>query len=243
MQDREINEVFDKAYSQMGKEYRKKFPVWEWSDTLENFYLSRIIEKYRPETVVDAGCGPCNKLYLLKEKVKFIVGFDYSEMGLKICKDFTPLVFRGSITDIPLKTSHFDMVYSIQVISLLPSWEHIEKSFKECARILKTGGICVTVDYRLGGFLKKKFDPVKTENYSIPRWGFTKEDYIKLARISGLELIKVGTIFNFKPRLIKRFPPIQHLWMALDYLAFNFGFMKGLYLLGIFKKTNKAMLP
>ncbi|MFZ8846828.1 MAG: hypothetical protein ACO2O6_06495 [Candidatus Hydrothermia bacterium] len=109
--------------------------------------------------------------------------------------------------------------------------------FFEISRVLKRNGIFITINYRLGGRSKERYCPIKeNEKVVLHRWAFTNEDYEMLAKKNSLKLIRFGTILNFKPRLIGRFPSLKPILAYLDYFMFKFHYRKGLYLVGVFKK-------
>lgn len=209
--------------------------IWHWSNVVESFYLKKFIKHYDVKgLILDAGCGVGLKMEHLKSYK--VIGFDYSFEGLKVAKELKFPLVQASVHKIPFKSNIFDFVYCFQVIQHLPNWEYIELSFSEISRILKRNGIFITINYRLGGRLKERYYPVKEEKTILHRWAFTKEDYEVLARKNSLKLINYGTILNFKPRLIGRFPYLKPILAYLDYIMFKFKYKKGLYLVGVFKK-------
>ncbi len=229
----EVKNVFDKLY----KERKRNLPeIWHWPNVVESLYLKKFIKSYNIKgLVLDAGCGVGLKMEHLKHYK--VIGFDYSFEGLKVAKELKFPLVQSSIHKIPFKDNVFDFVYSFQVIQHLPTWEYIELSFSEISRVLKRNGVFITINYRLGGRLKERYNPIKeNEKVVLHRWAFTKEDYEMLAKKNSLKLIRYGTILNFKPRLIGRFPFLKPILAYLDYFMFKFNYKKGLYLVGVFKK-------
>jgi len=230
----EVKQFFDEIYTTKGK----NLPFsWQWSNYIEILYLKRLAGEYKINgLVLDAGCGVGLKMEHLKHYK--VIGFDYSFEGLKVAKELKFPLVQSSIHKIPFKDNVFDFVYSFQVIQHLPTWDYIELSFSEISRVLKRNGVFITINYRLGGRLEERYYPIKeNEKVVLHRWAFTKEDYEMLAKKNSLKLIRYGTILNFKPRLIGRFPSLKPVLAYLDYIMFKFNYKKGLYLVGVFKKV------
>lgn len=227
-----VKNIYDKTY----KEYGKNLPnIWLWPNELENFYLKNIIKKIKPKLILDAGCGVGLKLINLRNYNVF--GFDYSFEGLKICKVDGFRIFQASVHKIPIKDETFDFIFSFQVIQHLLDWDHIKTAFKEISRILKRGGYFLSTNYRLYGKLEKRYLPVIENGNILHRWAFTIEDYEKLSKEANLELVKVGTILNIKPKGVGKFPFLKSIYKFIDYQLFNLGYSKGKYLVGLFKKV------
>jgi len=228
---KEVKKLFDDLF----KKYNENLPSdWLYSNEFESFYLKKIINKIKPKFILDAGCGICLKMKLLKNYK--VIGFDYSISALEICKKYNFNVVNASIHQIPFKNETFDFVYCFQVIQHLPSWEYIELSFKEISRILKTNGYFLTINYRLYGRLKEKFSPMYENDKLLYRWAFDFKDYFELSKKFNLKVLKIGTILNFKPKGIGKFPFLKSAYKIIDYYLFKFGYKRGLYLVGLFKK-------
>lgn len=231
---KEVRKLYDEIY----RKYKKDLPsIWLWSNELENYYIKKTVDKVKPKLILDAGCGVGLKLENLRNYNT--IGFDYSIEGVKICKEQGFKVVQASVHQIPFKGDIFDFVISFQVIQHLADLELVRLSFLEISRVLKKGGYFITVNYRLGGKLKERYMPIE-ENGKIvlPRWAFTVEDYINLAKESDLKIVKLGTILNIKPRGIGRFPFLKSFYKFVDFSMFKFGFKGGLYLVGIFQKKR-----
>lgn len=230
----EVKNLYDKIYKESG---RNLPGFWHWPNIVESLYLKQCLKHYNINgLILDAGCGVGLKMEHLKHYK--VIGMDYSLEGLKVAKELKFPLVQASVHKLPFKDNVFDFAYSFEVLQHLPNWEYIDISFSEISRVLKRNGIFVTVNYRLGGRLKERYAPVKENGKVIlPRWAFTNEDYEILAKKNSLKLIKFGTILNFKPRLIGRFPILKPILAYLDYLMFKFNYGEGLYLFGIFKKV------
>ncbi len=232
---REVRYLFDRIYREKG---RNLPGFWHWPNFVETYYLRRLIRKYKRGLILDAGCGVGLKMESLKGYR--VIGLDYSFEGLKVAKELNLPLFQASICFLPFKDETFDLVYGFQVIQHLPDWNLIELSFSEISRVLKKGGIFITSNYRLGGMLKERYQPViEGKRVILPRWAFEEEDY----RVSGeknfLKLVRCGSILNIKPRLIGRLPFTKSIWATLDYMLFKPKYNRGSYLFGVFMKIGR----
>jgi SAM-dependent methyltransferase len=87
--------------------------------------------------VFEAGCGTG---LLLREAAKFArtaVGLDLSRGMLGPARERGLRVVQGSLTDVPLPTASFDLVYSMKVLAHVPP---IERAVAELARLVRPGG-------------------------------------------------------------------------------------------------------
>ncbi len=228
---KEVKILFDNQY----KTYGKNLPqIWLYSNLIENYYLRNIIDSIKPKLILDAGCGVGLKLENLRNYN--VIGFDYSFEAVKICKNDKFKVVQASVHQIPFKNEIFDFVFSFQVIQHLPNWDYISLAFKEISRVLKKDGYFLTINYRLGGRLKERYMPIKEDDKTLHRWAFDFKDYENLAKENHLEIIKIGTILNLKPKGIGKFPFLKKFYQFADYQMFKFGYKRGLYLIGLFRK-------
>ena len=108
-------------------------------------WIDQVIKEnlnYSSKNVAELGCGGGFLSNGLASYGHTITGIDLSEESLKIAKmyDKTKSVsyLKGDVTDCPLPSSQFDVVFSFDVI------EHVinpEKIVSEAYRLLKPGGI------------------------------------------------------------------------------------------------------
>ncbi len=228
-----VKNFFENLFSKAGKNLPQ---IWYWPNEVESYYLLKIISKIKPKFILDAGCGVGLKLEKLRKYN--VIGFDYAFSAVRICKNDGFKVIQASIHKIPFKDNTFDFVYCFQVIQHLPDWQYIKLAFKEVSRILKTNGYFLTINYRLGGRLKERYMPIRENNNILHRWAFDFNDYINLAKENNLDIVKVGTILNIKPKGIGRIKALKEFYKFIDYSLFNFNYKKGLYLVGLFKKKK-----
>lgn len=106
-----------------------------------------ILDAYYKDTdqlnLLDAGCGTGIMLSWLRAYSAHtpVVGIDFSSEALRFCKtrrqDF---ILRASITDLPLKSNHFDLVTCLDVICQLPADGSDRRALSELFRVLKPEG-------------------------------------------------------------------------------------------------------
>jgi SAM-dependent methyltransferase len=97
-----------------------------------------LVRKYGAgRDVFEAGCGTG---LLLREAATFArsaVGLDLSRGMLGPARERGLRVVQGSLTDVPLPTASFDLVYSMKVLAHVPP---IERALAELGRLVRPGG-------------------------------------------------------------------------------------------------------
>lgn len=100
--------------------------------------LARATAGITAPRILDCGCGTGSNLEMLKPYGDAI-GFDLTRVGPEFAKAHGHRVAQASISDIPFKSSTFDLVTSFDVFQTLP--DVVERSgIAEIARVLKPGG-------------------------------------------------------------------------------------------------------
>jgi SAM-dependent methyltransferase len=100
--------------------------------------LARATAGLTAARILDCGCGTGSNLEMLRPYGN-AVGFDLTRIGTEFAKAHGHRVAQASISDIPFRTGHFDLVTSFDVFQVLP--DAVEQSaIVEMARVLKPGG-------------------------------------------------------------------------------------------------------
>jgi len=100
--------------------------------------LARATAGLTAARILDCGCGTGSNLEMLKPYGD-AVGFDLTRIGTEFARAHGHRVAQASISDIPFRTGHFDLVTSFDVFQVLP--DAVEQSaIVEMARVLKPGG-------------------------------------------------------------------------------------------------------
>ena len=100
--------------------------------------LARATAGLTAARILDCGCGTGSNLEMLKPYGN-AVGFDLTRIGTEFARAHGHRVAQASISDIPFRTGHFDLVTSFDVFQVLP--EAVEQSaIVEMGRVLKPGG-------------------------------------------------------------------------------------------------------
>ena len=100
--------------------------------------LARATAGLTAARILDCGCGTGSNLEMLKPYGNAI-GFDLTRIGTEFARAHGHRVARASISDIPFRTGHFDLVTSFDVFQVLP--DAVEQSaIVEMGRVLKPGG-------------------------------------------------------------------------------------------------------
>jgi SAM-dependent methyltransferase len=87
--------------------------------------------------VFEAGCGTGLLLREAAEVARSAVGLDLSRGMLAPARARGLRVVQGSLTDVPLPSASFDLVYSMKVLAHIPP---IERAVAELARLVRPGG-------------------------------------------------------------------------------------------------------
>jgi ubiquinone/menaquinone biosynthesis C-methylase UbiE len=136
--------MLDKNLIERFENYMEKFPELY-------FYLSKIVKRFLPESVVkplivDLGVGPGLLSFEMSKQIPdaLILGVDPSKEMLNFAREkiktenFKAVI--GSSEKIPLESKKADIVVSRFTLTY---WDSLEKGFKEIRRILKPGGTLV----------------------------------------------------------------------------------------------------
>ena len=100
--------------------------------------LARATAGLTAARILDCGCGTGSNLEMLKPYGN-AVGFDLTRIGTEFARAHGHRVAQASISDIPFRTGHFDLVTSFDVFQVLP--DAVEQSaIVEMGRVLKPGG-------------------------------------------------------------------------------------------------------
>ncbi len=87
--------------------------------------------------VFEAGCGTGLLLREAARVARTAVGLDLSRGMLEPARARGLSVLQGSLTDVPLPSETFDLVYSMKVLAHVPP---IEAAVAELARLVRPGG-------------------------------------------------------------------------------------------------------
>lgn len=115
----------------------------------QRYRLRKVLEIYDPgkeERVLDLGCGWGTFSFALGGRVAEIVGLDFSEKSIELCRERLAreprpgLRFvRADATDTGLPAAHFDVVLAADLFEHLYP-EQTRSVLDECRRVLKRGG-------------------------------------------------------------------------------------------------------
>ena len=109
-------------------------------------FIFREIEKHRPKTILDIGCGrgfylKTISLYTFPQEIHGIdINREYLEKAKRICSDKRIKVKQGSIYKLSYRDNYFDFIICSEVL------EHLsddEKALLEVKRVLKPSGFLI----------------------------------------------------------------------------------------------------
>ena len=183
--------------------------------------------------VFEAGCGTGLLLREAAAVARSAVGLDLSRGMLRAARDRGLRVVQGSLTDVPLPSASFDVVYSMKVLAHVPP---IERAVAELARLVRPGGHLLLEFYnpfslrylakRLGGPGRIAADGT-TENDV-----YTRFDTLARARSylpAGVDLITVRGVRVVTPSShVFRVPQLARLFAWAERAACDLPFLRNL---------------
>jgi ubiquinone/menaquinone biosynthesis C-methylase UbiE len=173
--------------------------------------------------VFEAGCGTGLLLREAANVARSAVGLDLSRGMLAPARARGLKVVQGSLTDVPLPSASFDLVYSMKVLAHVPP---IERAVAELARLTRPGGYLWLEFYnpRSLRFLAKLVaGPGHIAAGTTEKHVFTRFD--TLARAQGylppdVELVAVRGVRVVTPTSkVFAFPPLGRLFTWAERVA------------------------
>jgi SAM-dependent methyltransferase len=132
--------------------------------------------------VFEAGCGTGLLLQHTASFARSAVGLDLSRGMLGPARARGLRVVQGSLTDIPLPSASFDLVYSMKVLAHVPP---IERAVAELARLCRPGGHLLLEFYNpwsLRYLAKRLGGPGKIAEGTTEKDVYTRFDTLTAAR-------------------------------------------------------------
>jgi len=197
--------------------------------------------------VFEAGCGTGLLLREAALVARSAVGLDLSRGMLRPARDRGLKVVQGSLTDVPLPSASFDVVYSMKVLAHVPP---IEQAVAELARLVRPGGHLLLEFYnplslrylakRLGGPGKIAGDGTDESHV------YTRFDRLDRARSylpPGVELRAVRGVRVVTPSShVFAYPPLGRLFAWAEHIACDAPLLRNLggFLILVAQKTGGA---
>jgi ubiquinone/menaquinone biosynthesis C-methylase UbiE len=149
-------------------------PTASWSDVRVMELEQREILRYLDDgdKVLDVGCGNgCTTIKIAEQKRLWMRGVDCVPAMLQqaqrnLMRRRSNVKGRlsfsaGNITNLREKSNQFDKLIAIRVVINLDSWEQQLGALRECARVLKTGGLLLLSDATTQGW--RNLNRLRTE--------------------------------------------------------------------------------
>lgn len=205
------NEVL-KWNSLYGKELKHKKSWGIFQKSLQKRAQKRletclsIIRQYKPEKVLDVGCGTgAYGSKIIKEGMNWN-GMDISMKMLKHCREnldglgsMPPLV-SGSLLQLPIKPNHFDMILNIGVLSYFKRSD-VEKGLRELFRALKPSGILITQSISIDPitWIRSRLPLFSPRPVRVPGPLYPYSPHIikKVLKETGFSIIDIVTLYKY----------------------------------------------
>jgi SAM-dependent methyltransferase len=197
--------------------------------------------------VFEAGCGTGLLLREAAGVARSAVGLDLSRGMLRPAQARGLRVVQGTLTDLPLPSASFDLVYSMKVLAHVPP---IERAVAELARLVRPGGHLLLEFYnplslrylakRLGGAGQIAVDGTTEKDV------FTRFDRLARARSylpPELEVVGMRGVRIFTPTSgVFAFPPLGRLFSWAEHAACDAPLLRnfGGFLILIARKRGAA---
>ncbi len=181
---------------------------------LEENVTLELIDQVQGMRVLDLGCGTGRYCVLLAERGASVVGVDPALQMIKQAKRKTVgfpgiQLFHGTLDQMNFPDGSFDLAVSALTLSHIPD---LEPTFREVARVLKSGGWMVISDihpyWPVSGHDYVEFFDETGKEFRIPEYPHLIEEYWQLFKKYGmyLEEIREPKIWN---KLISQFPTLE----------------------------------
>jgi ubiquinone/menaquinone biosynthesis C-methylase UbiE len=234
---KQIRKFREKEKEPFGSFQIKVMGRW-WSEVELKNVFNALALKGR-EKILDAGCADGRLIEYIQKRFPSckLCGIDFALNPMRqiLKKDLIACLVCGDVVSLPLKDLTFDLVASIEVIFMLPSYEQRIMALKEFHRVLKEkGSVIITVDnYKTWygeidgekeGFFKSAPD--------LYAYLYEPEELKEDLEKAGFTVVKVVGINNLPRRYLNR---LKKLGVFLDLFISNFfknlSFKRGSYLL------------
>ncbi|GMW01802.1 MAG: hypothetical protein AMXMBFR84_29390 [Candidatus Hydrogenedentota bacterium] len=142
-------------------------PVASWSDTpVMDLEIREIISRIKDgDKVLDVGCANgFSTVQFAASRSVDILGLDYIPQMIDAAKERLKRMDGnllgnvrfdvGDITSLQCESSQFDVAIAIRVLINLETWDNQVKGIRECARVVKPGGIVMFSEATLQGWNK-----------------------------------------------------------------------------------------
>ena len=120
-----FHHVIVNNYSKFQRTYWEVF--WRMENRCESDddlnIISKIIDKYQPTSILDAGCGSGRLFGLYRQKgIKDVIGVDISVKALKMANKRSPEIktIRSRLEDLNFESKRFDLTISSRALEHIP---------------------------------------------------------------------------------------------------------------------------
>lgn len=181
---------WEKDYQNKGINAQRKYP----NTDLISFVLSNFKEGNK---VLEVGCGSGANIWFLAENGLEVYGIDFSDTGLKLCKEVLDSkkleanLSKQDMTSLNFEDNFFDGVVDVVSIEVC---NNIKKCYQEINRVLKPEGSFFSYTMQKGKEYYK-FDYMtllnkETATPILKEAGFNKVEFEEVHRINGNKVIE-----------------------------------------------------
>lgn len=140
---------WDNVYTDAPSDFGREWKPTGYADLCLEHMLMMHIEKTRPRTILEVGCGNSTWLpYLAKRTSARVAGMDYSEQGCELARNNLAAsgvdgdIICGDIFQLkPEETGTFDFVYSL---GLVEHFDSLETVISRLMQFVSPGGVLLS---------------------------------------------------------------------------------------------------
>lgn len=229
-----------KEYQRREKEIRDEqarlYESWylqtkgEIFDHIEKSLYSTLVEKLKPETVLDVGCGTGRITLTVAPHAKRTFAIDYSEQSLsflrakvrQVNRERPPAQPRQSVTallgdateGLNFDDSYFDLIASCQVLQHMKA-AALAVTMNECLRVLKPKGIFAFSVYNLD-FFRFNGNSEDTDSNGLYFRRYSAGDIASLASAHGFTVREISYYRTLPSRFYRKEPGSKGRVVLLD---------------------------
>jgi ubiquinone/menaquinone biosynthesis C-methylase UbiE len=128
-------------FDQRSATYENSWEQWFFFDRIHKTLLNMIEKEYRPEVVLDVGCGTGRLLRKVKERWPSVqlIGVDAAAGMIENARKLMPyaIFYVSKAESLPLADASVDLAFST---ASYHHWEDKKKALSEIRRVLRVGG-------------------------------------------------------------------------------------------------------
>ncbi|MHA2007752.1 MAG: class I SAM-dependent methyltransferase [Promethearchaeota archaeon] len=189
--------ILDGNKSYWNQRYSEEGKIWGGSPSKSAYYALKLFKKHNLKRILIPGSGYGRHTKLYSENNYIVVGFEISEIAIKIAKKFDPLTtfINRSVMEMDSVYEAFDAIFCFNTLHLFLSDERY-RFIEKCYYKLKNNGLVFFTVFSERELSFGKGKELEKNTYESkkgrPTHYFTKDDLIK--HFKDFKILKTGII-------------------------------------------------